>query len=66
MRDRTRWLEVAVALAGFGALVGVVLLTNAPRGIVLPAWIGVTLALAAYSARHGTWLPRRLAGNARS
>lgn len=60
MTKRVRFIEVAVALAGFGAFGGVVLLTDAPRGIVLPAWIGVTLALAAYGHRHGTWLPRSI------
>ncbi|MDQ3865744.1 MAG: hypothetical protein M3304_02785 [Actinomycetota bacterium] len=63
MRNHIRWLEVAIALAAFGALAGVVLLTDAPRGVLLPTWTGVTLALAAYAHRRGgTWLPKRLGG----
>ena len=67
MKNRTRWLEVAVATAAFGVLVGVVWLTDAPRSIVLPTWIGVTLAPAAHAHRRGgTWLPQRLTDKARS
>ena len=64
MRNRVRWIEVGVVLAAFGVLVAVVELTAAPRELVLPAWIGVTLALGAYAHGRRTWLPRFLAGNA--
>ena len=45
--NRQRWSQLLVALGGFGVLVGVIELTGAPRGLLLPIWTGVMLALAA-------------------
>jgi hypothetical protein len=60
MKNRVRWIEVGVVMAAFGVVAGGIELTGAPRELVLPTWMGVTLALAAYGDRRGTWLPRSL------
>ena len=44
-----RWVELAGALIAFAALAALVELTPLARELLLPAWTGVTLALA---ARH--------------
>ena len=47
MSTQRKLFELFIAGGAFAAFAGLVWLTDAPRGIVLPTWIGVTLALAA-------------------
>ena len=54
---RQKWLRLLVVLAGFAVLAVTVELAGAPRGLLLPIWTGVVLALAARSPKS-RYLPR--------
>ena len=55
MKDRRNWIELAVAAAAFGALSGIVWVTDAPRELVPAIWTGGVLGLAGtgYWRRRG-------------
>ena len=65
MKNRRDWIELGVATAAFGALSGIVWVTDAPRELV-PVWMGGVLGLAGTGYWRGRYCLPRLRGGARS
>ncbi len=66
MKNRRNWIELAVAAAAFGVLSAIVLVTDAPRELVLAIWMGGVLAIAGTGYWRGRYTLPRLRGGARS
>ena len=66
MRKRRNWIELVVAIAAFGALSGIVWVTDAPRELVPAIWMGGVLGVAGTGYWRGRKCLPPLRGGARS